>query len=322
MRNWRRKTNSAVKRLIMTLVFLTAAAAVMSGCAGGKAEEGEGGKLKVTATTGMIADIVKEVGGVHVAAEALMGPGIDPHLYKASQGDVKKLDEADVVFYNGLHLEGKMGEIFEKLEGKKPVVAVSKAIDESLLHADPEAEGEAVHDPHIWFDVKLWMSAVEVVRDTLIEKDGANADAYRGNADAYLKELEALDAYAREQIALIPEQSRVLVTAHDAFGYFGSAYGMEVMGLQGMNTMSEYGSKDVAELRDFLVENGIKAVFVESSVSTKSIESVIEGARELGHEVAIGGELFSDAMGDEGTPEGTYIGMVRHNVDTIVKSLK
>jgi manganese/zinc/iron transport system substrate-binding protein len=317
------KTNSAMRRFIMTLLFLTVSAIGIAACGSeGNTTTGGDGKIVVTATTGMIADIAAEVGGDRVSVTGLMGPGIDPHLYKASQGDVKKLDGADIIFYNGLHLEGKMGEIFEKLENSKPVVAVSKYIDESLLHGDSSVAGGGTHDPHIWFDVKLWMSAVEVVRDTFKEKDAAGADYYETQAAAYLAELEELDAYATRQIAQIPEKSRILVTAHDAFGYFGEAYGLQVKGLQGMNTMSEYGSKDVSKLRDFLVENEINAVFIESSVSSKSIESVIEGAKELGHEVKIGGQLYSDAMGDPGTVEGTYIGMVRHNVDTIVSALK
>lgn len=309
------------KKLIITLVFL-AMMSLLTACGESPQSAEDGGKLRITATTGMIADAAAQVGGDLVEVTGLMGPGIDPHLYKASQGDVKKLDNADIIFYNGLHLEGKMGEIFVQLEKTKSVVAVSSSLKEEQLINDPAATGEAAHDPHIWFDVRLWMSAVEVIRDTLAEKDPAHAAQYEEKAAAYLMKMEELDAYAKEQIADIPVKSRVLVTAHDAFGYFGKAYGLEVKGLQGMNTMSEYGSKDVSELRDFLVENGIKAVFVESSVSPKSIESVIEGARKLGHQVTIGGELFSDAMGDAGTEEGTYLGMVKHNVDTIVKSLK
>ncbi|MUT68517.1 zinc ABC transporter substrate-binding protein [Paenibacillus sp. NEAU-GSW1] len=312
----------AFKRFIFTILFLSLSVTLFAGCAADQQDvSGPEGKLKVTATTGMIADIVKEVGGENVAAEGLMGAGIDPHLYKASQGDIKKLDDADVIFYNGLHLEGKMAEMFEKLERTKPTVAVSANLKEEQLRANPQG-GSGSHDPHIWFNVKLWMSATEVVRDTLAEKDPANADGYKERAAAYLKELDKLDLYVSEQIKLIPEQSRILVTAHDAFGYFGDEYGLQVTGLQGMNTMSEYGSKDVSKLRDFLVDNQIKAVFIESSVPRKSIESVIEGAKQLGHEVTIGGELFSDAMGDEGTVEGTYIGMVKHNVDTIVNALK
>jgi manganese/zinc/iron transport system substrate-binding protein len=313
------KTNSAIRRFIMTIIFLAAAAVATTACGG--QETGGSGKLTITATTGMITDVVREVGGEYVEVSGLMGAGIDPHLYKASQGDVKKLDEADIIFYNGLHLEGKMAEMFEALEKRKPTVAVSSYLKEEQLHAAP-GQGTGSHDPHIWFNVKLWISATEVIRDTLAEKDAAHADYYKERAAAYMKELEELDRYAKEQIALIPEESRILVTAHDAFGYFGEAYGLTVTGLQGMNTMSEYGSKDVSKLRDYLVEKKIKAVFIESSVPKKSIESVIEGARQLGHEVKIGGELFSDAMGDEGTEEGTYIGMVKHNVDTIVAALK
>ncbi|WP_424766404.1 metal ABC transporter solute-binding protein, Zn/Mn family [Paenibacillus sp. sgz302251] len=316
-----RQMNSALCRFMITIVFLAAALMLVTACGQRATAGNDGQKLKVTATTGMIADVVQQIGGEHVEVSGLMGPGIDPHLYKASQGDVKKLDDADVIFYNGLHLEGKMAEMFEKLERSKPTVAVSSALTEDQLHSDPQA-GDGMHDPHIWFNVKLWISAAEVIRDTLVEKDSSHASSYEERAAAYIKELEELDAYAKEQIALIPEERRILVTAHDAFGYFGAAYGLTVTGLQGMNTMSEIGSKDVSELRDYLVKNKIKAVFIESSVPKRTIESVIEGARQLGHEVSIGGELFSDAMGDAGTVEGTYIGMVRHNVDTIVAALK
>lgn len=277
-------------------------------------------KVKVTATIGMIADVVKEVGGEHTEVIGLMKAGVDPHLYKASQGDIRRLEEADLIFYNGLHLEGKMGEVLEKLGKKKQVVAVSQNIDTSKLKA--WEGGENQYDPHIWFDVRLWMSAAETIRDELAKADPAHADAYKTRADAYLKRLAELHEYAKAQIAVIPESGRVLVTAHDAFHYFGDAYGIKVIGLQGISTASEAGAKDVSGLRDYLVEHKIKAVFVESSVPRKTIEAVIEGAKQKGHEVAVGGELFSDAMGEEGTPEGTYIGMVRHNVDTIVKALK
>ncbi|MBW7474401.1 zinc ABC transporter substrate-binding protein [Paenibacillus oenotherae] len=311
-----------MRRWIMAMLFLTAVMLFVTACgsnSGNDFTSGEG-KLKVTATIGMIADVVNNIGGDHVEAIGLMGPGVDPHLYKASQGDIKKLDQADVIFYNGLHLEGKMAEMLEKLGKKKTTVAVSSRLEESALRSDPSGAG--AHDPHIWFDVRNWISAAEVIRDTLVEKDPANADNYKKRAADYLVKLEELDRYTKEQIASIPEASRVLVTAHDAFGYFGDAYGIKVMGLQGMSTASEYGTKDVTTLRDYLVDNKIKAVFVESSVPKKSIEAVIEGAKQMGHDVAIGGELFSDAMGKRGTEEGTYIGMVQHNVDTIVHALK
>ncbi|MDQ0875511.1 manganese/zinc/iron transport system substrate-binding protein [Paenibacillus sp. V4I3] len=277
-------------------------------------------EIKVTTTVGMITDIVENVGSTHVKVTGLMNAGVDPHLYKASQGDIKKLDDAQIIFYNGLHLEGKMVEILEKMGKQKPTVAVSDKIDRKALRSGAEMETE--YDPHIWFNVKHWMKATEQVRDSLSELDPAHKEDYKNNAAAYLVKLQELDRYATEQIALIPEASRVLVTAHDAFGYFGDAYHIQVKGLQGISTASEYGSKDVSQLRDFLVEKKVKAVFVESSVPKKSIEAVIQGAKEKGHQIQIGGELFSDAMGKTGTPEGTYVGMVRHNVDTIVNALK
>lgn len=282
-------------------------------------EEGENGKIKVTSTIGMIGDVVGNIGGEYVESTSLMKPGIDPHLYKATQGDINKLDEADIIFYNGLHLEGKMEDIFEKMSNEKPTVPVTKNVSTSVLL---EGDDGSQFDPHLWFNVQYWISAAEVIRDELIALDEENKTYYENNADEYITKMKELDAYAKEQIASIPEENRILVTAHDAFGYFGEAYGIKVMGLQGISTESEVGSKDVSELRDFLVENKIKAVFVESSVPKKTIEAVIEGAKSMGHEVKIGGELYSDAMGDEGTKEGTYLGMVRHNVDTIVSNLK
>jgi len=313
----KRVKSSSIKRLIWTLVFLTGTMFILAGCGNAQAFK-ETGKLHVTTTVGMITDVVQEVGGDHVEVIGLMGPGVDPHLYKASQGDIGKLEDADVILYGGLHLEGKMTEILEKMGKKKMVVPVTRNIPENELRLVTDG----IHDPHVWFDVELWMSAAETIRDTLIERDPQHAAEYQTRAEAYLAKLEELNLYAKEQIATIPKQGRVMVTAHDAFGYFGDAYDIEVVGLQGISTAAEYGSKDVTGLRDMLVERGIKAVFVESSVPKKSIEAVIEGAKKQGHEVTIGGELFSDAMGKAGTPEGTYIGMVRHNVDTIVKALK
>lgn len=314
------RLSSSFKRFIMTIMFLALAVSLAACGAPKEKENATAGKLKITTTIGMIADIVKQVGGEHVEVTGLMKAGVDPHLYKASQGDLKKLDQADIIFYNGLHLEGKMTDVFEKMEKTKPTVAVTKNIPESKLRG--MEDGTGAHDPHVWFDVKHWISATETVRDELSKHDAANAADYKKNAEAYIKQLEELHQFAKEQIASIPEKQRVLVTAHDAFGYFGDAYGIKVMGLQGISTASEYGSKDVSDLRDFLVANKIKAVFVESSVPKKSIEAVIEGAKKQGHEIQIGGELFSDAMGEEGTPEGNYIGMVKHNINTIVQALK
>ncbi|HEY4391378.1 MAG TPA: zinc ABC transporter substrate-binding protein [Paenibacillus sp.] len=281
----------------------------------------DGGEIQVVSTIGMITDVVQEVGGEEVEAIGLMGPGVDPHLYKASQGDMTRMDKADMIFYGGLHLEGKMTEIFEKLERSKPTVAVSRGIDTSVLRSGEDAGGTQ-YDPHIWFNVKHWISATETIRDALASYDPAHADLYKNNADEYIQQLKKLDEEVRTAIDEIPESGRVLVTAHDAFGYFGEAYGIKVMGLQGISTAAEYGSKDVSELRDYLIDNKIKAVFVESSIPTKSMEAVIAGAKEKGHEVEIGGELYSDSLGEPGSDADTYIKMVQHNVSTIVNALK
>ncbi|GIN60831.1 manganese-binding lipoprotein MntA [Robertmurraya siralis] len=278
------------------------------------------GKIMVTTTIGQIADGVKNIGGDKVEVISLMGPGTDPHLYKATQGDIEKLEKADIIFYNGLHLEGKVLDVLKKINDKKPTYAIGEVISEGSLLEDTE-DSSAV-DPHIWFDISLWQQALEKVRDGLIEIDPDNEEYYSKNADDYFSELDRLKEYAEEEMAKIPSEQRVLVTAHDAFGYFGAAYNMEVMGLQGLSTESEYGLGDVQELVDLLVERNIKAVFIESSISERSINAVIEGAKQKGHEVTIGGELFSDAMGEEGTEEGTYIGMYRHNVKTITDSLQ
>lgn len=313
------------QRLKMTLgvvaLIILAACTKVEDTASTATRTSEDHTIQIVTTTGMITDITKVVGGDEVEVNGLMGPGVDPHLYKASHGDMERLSDSDIILYSGLHLEGKLTDIFEKLAKQKPVVAVSKNIEPSILRSGLDSGGTE-YDPHIWFNVKHWISATETVRDVLVQYDAPNKEKYEENAAAYIKELQELDAEVTEKIGQIPEQSRVLVTAHDAFGYFGDAYGMKVMGLQGISTASEYGSKDVSELRDFLVENKIKAVFVESSIPTKSMEAVIAGAKQLGHEVTIGGELYSDSMGEPGSDADTYIKMVRHNVNTIVDALK
>ncbi len=278
------------------------------------------GKLNVVTTTGMIYDAVINIGKDKLEAQALMGPGVDPHLYKATQGDLKKLQGADLVLYNGLHLEGKMGEVFEKLARIKNVKAVSSDIPDSLLRESEVYKG--TFDPHVWFDVALWKWVVNNVAATLSELDSANADYYQQNGIGYLQTLDSLHATVAESILAIPEEQRVLITAHDAFGYFGEAYNIEVKGLQGISTLSEPGLKDIAELVNLIVDRKIKAVFIETSVSQKAINAVVEGCREKGHEVAIGGSLYSDAMGPFGEFEGTYVGMVTSNVEKIVNALK
>ena len=275
--------------------------------------------IRVVTTIGMITDIVQNVGGARVDATGLMGPGIDPHLYKASEGDVARLAGANLIFYNGLHLEGKIAGVLERMQDRIKTVAVTHDIDRGILLAPPEFEG--AYDPHVWFDVTLWMKAVERVRDTLIEVDKDSAELYRANTKDYLAKLEDLHDYVTQQAERVAPDQRVLVTAHDAFNYFGRAYGFEVRGLQGISTAAEAGTADVQALVQFIVERRTPAMFVETSVPRRSIEAVQAAVRAKGFSVEIGGQLFSDAMGASGTLEGTYIGMVRHNIDTIVASL-
>ncbi len=300
--------------LAMVTAMLTACGAATGETGGNPADQ----KLRVVTTTGMIADIAQNVGGERVEVTALMGPGVDPHLYRASEGDVRRLEEADVVLYNGLHLEAQMGRVLEQM-GERTTVAVTDGIDRDKLLTPAEFQGN--YDPHVWFDVTLWMKAAEEVRDTLIAIDPGQADTYRANADQYLSQLRELDGYVREQAQRIPEDKRVIVTAHDAFNYFGRAYGFEVRGLQGISTAAEAGTADVQNMAGFIAERQIPAIFVESSVSPRAVEALQKAVRARGQEVAIGGQLFSDAMGDPGTPDGTYVGMVRHNIDTIVSAL-
>ena len=276
--------------------------------------------LTIVTTTGMIADATKNIVGDSAEVIALMGPGVDPHLYKATQGDLEKLTNADIIVYNGLHLEGKMGEVLKKLSRVKSVIAVADGVDPSLLKTAPEFNNS--YDPHIWFDVKLWQIAVQHLSSEL-GKNHPDASVYfDSNFKSYKSRLDTLDQWVAERITEISEEGRVLITAHDAFGYFGTAYGLEVRGLQGISTLSEYGLRDVANLVDYIVEKQIKAVFVETSVSEKAINAVVEGCRQKGFNVTIGGNLFSDAMGAEGTTESNYTGMVRSNVNTIVNALR
>lgn len=286
----------------------------------GAAAEGE--PYQIVCTVGMITDIVRNVAGEHAQVEGIIGEGVDPHLYKPTRGDVVKLSQADVVFYNGLLLEGKMTDVLVRVATSgKPVRAVTEAILEETDYLLDKDDGSEYTDPHVWMDVSGWLRAVPVVVETLSAYDPANADEYEANAAAYMEQLEALDAYAKEAMATIPESQRVLVTAHDAFRYLGRAYGIAVRGIQGFSTESEAGVRDLEELVDFIVERGIPAVFVETSVADKNVRALVEGAKARGHDVEIGGLLYSDAMGQAGTYRGTYIGMIDHNVTTIVNAL-
>lgn len=305
--------------IVRTSLFLAVLGAFIGGC--GKNESGAGShKLNVVATTGMIGDAAATIAGDRVNLYTMMGPGVDPHLYKATRGDIDRLHEADLVLYNGLHLEAKLVDVFEKMSDTKTTVPVGEAIPDSLIRKGVMTHGQP--DPHVWFDVSLWRYAVEEAGHALMAADSANADFYQHNLNAYLTELDSLHAWVKAEIVTIPVEQRVLVTAHDAFGYFGRAYDIEVEGLQGISTVTEAGLYDVTKMVDLLTTRKIKAVFVESSVPRKSIDAVAEGCAAQGHPIQIGGELFSDAMGAAGTPEGHYLGMVRHNVELIVKALK
>ena len=277
--------------------------------------------LKVTATVTMVADLARSVGGERVAVETLMGPGVDPHLYKAAASDVTKLQQADVILYSGLLLEGKMQDIFTKLaRTKRHVYPVTEAIPEERLLAPPEFAGH--YDPHVWFDVPLWKLCIDTVVKALTEVDPAGKAVYERRANETRARMDELHEWALKKAAELPVERRILVTSHDAYNYFGRAYGFQVVGLQGISTVSEAGLADVAKLSDFIREKGIKAVFVESSVPHDTIERI---SKDTG--AKIGGELFSDAMGTPGQMEngydlGTYEGMIKHNLTTIVEGLK
>ena len=278
-------------------------------------------KLHVVATIGMITDILKNIGRDKIDVTGIVGEGVDPHLYKPTAGDVERLKDADIIFYNGLNLETKIiGTAHDKMAYNTKAVAVTTGILRSQLRTSSEFQGG--YDPHVWHDVSLWMKAVERVRDTLAQADPNNAEYYRSNAKNYLAVLKTLHDDLQNLAAQIPAQRRVLVTTHDAFGYLGRAYGFEVRGLQGLNTETEVGVADVRELAAFIIEHRIPAMFVETSTPSQGIEAVQAAVRAKGFEVEIGGGLFADAMGTPGTPEGTYIGLMRHNIDTIVNALR
>lgn len=308
-----------MRRFFSLLIFFLFLLIPLAGC-GQPSPDKASNKIVVATTVGMIGDAVSRVGGGYVEVDSLMGPGVDPHLYKPSAGDIATLENADVVFYGGLHLEGQMVEVFDSLGRSKTVVAVSRDIDRSQLRA--VAGANDTFDPHIWFNVMLWTEAVRTIAATLGTVDPEHAAEYIKAADTYVSELNTLHSWVAEQINTIPSQQRVLITSHDAFGYFGAAYGMEVVALQGISTSSEYSLQDIERIINIVTEKKIPAIFVESSVPQKSIEAVRQGVQAHGGQVIIGGELFSDAMGDPATAEGTYTGMIRANVSTISQALQ
>lgn len=302
------------------IIFFTILVVVIFGCETKKQPDvTTSDKVRVVTTIGMITDVVRNVGGQKVEVFGMMGAGVDPHLYKPTMKDIQRLNSAHIIFYNGLHLEAKLGDVLANKSSDTNAVAVTDHIDKVHLLSPAEFDGQ--YDPHLWFDVSLWMKVVDKVRVSLSEVDTDNETTYQDNAERYLTQLTELHQYVKTQAERVPTEQRVLVTAHDAFNYFGQAYGFEVRGLQGISTVSEAAISDVQELASFIAERRIPAIFVESSVPSRSLEAVKAAVKSKGFDVQIGGELFSDAMGDEGTPEGTYIGMVRHNIDTIVKAL-
>ena len=304
---------------VLGLGVVFASFTLIAGC---DRSNGNDPRPHVLCTTSIIGDAAQRIGGEFVRVDTLMGPGIDPHRYQPTGSDAARLRDAKLILHNGLHLEGKMADIFEKSGAR--AVAVTQGIDpKDLRNAEEEFEG--TYDPHVWFDVKLWEKAVECIRDELCAFDPAHADAFKANADAYLKELDALDAEVRAKAESLPKDRRILVTSHDAFGYFGRAYGFEVHGLQGVSTASEVGSTERMELAKLLGTKKVRAVFTETSVPAEGLKAVLETTgKDWGQKVAlVGGDgaLYSDALGPQGTPGGTYVGMIRHNINTIVEAL-
>lgn len=310
-----------MKKILSFVLIVAMVAVFMMGCSNGNKGTNDNGKPNVVTTTTLIADLVRSIGGDHVNVKELMGLGVDPHLYKASAGDVRLLQEANMVVYNGLHLEGKMGDVFEQIEGSdKLIFAVSEDIDEKNFVDFVTNPGN--FDPHIWFDVSLWRQAAIRVSKGLIELDKSHTQDFDRNLQAYLDELSELERYIKGRVVELPVKERILITAHDAFNYFGKAYDFEVRGLQGISTASEAGTSDVRDLANYIVSNKIKAIFVESSVPRKSIEALQEAVKAQGFDVKIGGELYSDSTGGEGSGAETYIKTFKANIDTIIDGLK
>lgn len=312
-----------MRRIIQLLTLLTLLVLPLSACTAGRPAERDGSTpLQVVTTTGHIGDAVAAIAGDAVQHSSLLGPGIDPHTYVATESDIRTFQQADVIFYNGLHLEAQLERVLTQIgrDGRTTVVAVAERIEPArLLGWEPEAGFP--HDPHVWNDVQLWKLVVEQISATLIEADPANADRYRSNTAAYLGQLDELDTYLKTQAASLPAERRVIVTAHDAFGYFARAYGFEVEAIQGISTEAEASTADIQALAALVIEREVPAIFVESTISPRTIEAVQAAVRAAGREVTVGGELYSDALGAPDTAAGTYIGMLRHNIDTIVTAL-
>lgn len=309
MKRWIKKT---------CIVVIAAAIFLLGACSSDTmTSDIDSDRIQIVTTISQIGEPIEVIGGDRVEVKSLMGPGVDPHLYKATQGDINKLQNADIILYSGLHLEGNMGEIFAKMSETKTTMGLGESLDKEKLLMD---EDGAI-DPHIWFDIDLWKEALNVAVEELKKLSPENADYFDENKQVYFSKLDELKNEAVEKITSIPEKQRVLVTAHDAFGYFGRMYDIEVIGLQGLSTEDEVGLSDIQSTVKLLIEKQVPAVFVESSINQNSIQAVIDGASKEGLEVTLGGELFSDAMGTKGTEEGTYLGMYRHNVNTVYQAL-
>jgi len=279
------------------------------------------GKLNVVTTTTMITDMITAIGGNNVEVKGLMGSGVDPHLYKASEGDVSKLTRADIIFYSGLHLEGKLEDIFEKMKhSNKEAIALSDTLSKDKLITSENFASN--YDPHIWFQIDYWIECAHYATKQLSRIDVKNKSRYEANSKKYIADLEVLKQANIKLVTSLPKEKRVLITAHDAFNYFGKAYDFEVVGLQGLSTATEAGVQDVQNLANFIIKKNVKAIFIESSVPKRTIEALQASVKAKKHDVQIGGELFSDALGSKGTAEGTYIGMYKHNISTIVNALK
>lgn len=306
--------------LQVRLRALGAVALVAIALHGCDAAQPDDGRLRVVATTGQIEDVVAAVAGERVLLHALMGPGTDPHLYVLTEGDLVRLERADVIFFNGLHLEARLADILTELgrDGRRSV-AVTRDMPSGALIATPEYQGG--HDPHVWFDLELWSQAVATITAELVAADPAAADAYEANAAEYLRRLAELGRWAGSRLGQVPPDRRILVTAHDAFGYFGRAWGFQVFGLQGISTATEAGAGDVQRLASFLTEEKVPAIFIETSVPDQTMRAVLEAARAQGHQVRIGGELYSDALGPRDSEAGTFEGMYRANVTAIADGL-
>lgn len=306
-----------MKKYILLIIVLV----ILTSCKSNRENKENAGKTKIACTTTMITDMIQELGGDRVEVKGLMGSGVDPHLYKASEGDVLKLFNADLIFYNGLHLEGKLVDVFEKMKSQgKQAIALSDGLDQETLIGSEYFESS--YDPHIWFDTDYWIQMAELATSKLIKQDPEGANFYRQNLIAYTSKINDLELQLEQKIKELPQDKRVLVTAHDAFNYFGRKYKFEVVGLQGLSTATEAGVQDVQRITQFIIDRKIKAVFVESSVPRRTVEALQAAVQAQNHKLEIGGELYSDALGSQGTEEGTYTGMYLHNVVTIVNALK